>query len=78
MLWFFCFSIFNIFKPQLKALLNLAREKLPYCNALLRYGQRNVSYRIESLEQDKNISDNLPDRMLHPEEYMQWGYDSIS
>ena len=78
MVWFFCFSIFNVFKTKLKAMFNLAREQLLCCNSLLRYGERILSNRIESFEQDENLSDNLPDRMLRPEEYMQWGYDSIS
>ena len=78
MVWFFCFSIFNVFKTKLKAMFNLAREQLLCCNSLLRYGERILSNRIKSFEQDENLSDNLPDRMLRPKEYMQWGYDSIS
>ena len=77
MLWLVCFVVFKVFKTKIKAMLKLAREKLPCCNYLLNCGHRNedIDSEVEDVQQ---VGDDLPDRMLRPAQYMQWGYDSIS
>ena len=62
-------------------LLNLVREKLPCCDFLQNCGQRNEGDEIECEQQVGNFNNDLPDRMLHPEQYMHmtaYAYDSIS
>ena len=77
MLWLVGFVTFKVFKTKIKAMLKMAREKLPCCNYLLNYGHQN-----EEDDRVQQIGDPnyLPcaDRMLRPEQYMRRGYDSIS
>ena len=78
MLWLVCFVAFKVFKTKIKVLLKIAREKLPCCNHLLNCGNQNEDNEVECVQQVGNFNNNLPDRMLRPEQYMQWGYDSLS
>ena len=78
MLWLVCFVVFKVFKTKIKALLKMAREKLQCCNYLLNCGHRNEDNEVECVQQVGDFNNDLPDRMLRPEQYMQWGYDSIS
>ena len=73
MLWFLGYSTFKIFKTQTKALFNLANENLSCCTTL---PSNDIDH--ERFQEEKNFNNDLPDRMLHPEGYMQLGYDSIS
>ena len=80
MLWLVSFITFKLFKTKIKAMLRIAREKLPCCNYLLNCGHRSEdnNSEVECAQQVGDLNNDLPDRMLRPEQYMQWGYDSIS
>ena len=80
MLWLVSFITFKLFKTKIKAMLRTAREKLPCCNYLLNCGHRSEdnNSEVECAQQVGDLNNDLPDRMLRPEQYMQWGYDSIS
>ena len=73
-LWLVCFITFKVLNSKIKALII---ERLPCCNFLLKCGNRNEDNEVEFVTQVGNNND-LPDRVSHPERYMQWGYDSIS
>lgn len=72
-LWLVGFITFKLLKPRIKAC--LMKDKLPCCNFLR---HRNEDNEVECVQQVENIDNNLPDRILRPEQYVQWGYDSIS
>ena len=79
MLWLVGFVISKVFKAQIKSLFNRARQNLPFCKALLNCGKRHEGNHPEiEVQQPDNFEGDLPDRMLCPEQYMQWGYDRIS
>ena len=79
MLWFVFFITFKVFRSKIITLLKKAKKilKLPCCNYLLNHGHQNDDNEVEFNQQAGNFN-NLPDCVLHPQQYMQWGYDSIS
>ena len=69
---------YKVFRSKIIALLNTAKEKLPCCNGLVNRGRQNEDNEVEFNQPAGNFNDDLPNRMLCPQQYMQWGYDSMS
>ena len=80
MLWLVGFVIFKVLKTKIKTLVNLTREKLPCYCLLNNCGNRNKEVNeAQCAEQIGDFNDTSEaDRMLHPEQYVGQGYDSIS
>ena len=80
MIFLVCFVTIKVFKTRIIALLNIVREKVPCCNYLLKCAKdNNENNNGEQFQQEENIDELLDaDRIVRPEQYMQWGYDSVS
>ena len=82
MIFLVCFVTIKVFKTRIIVLLNIVREKVPCCysNYLLKCAKdNNENNDGEQFQQEENIDELLDaDRIVRPEQYMQWGYDSVS
>ena len=72
--WLICFVTFKSFRTEIIVLLTVMKEKLVHrcCNLLLKCVRRNED------QYDQEVEDFSTDRMLHPEENIQWGYGSVT
>ena len=77
-LWLSCYITFKGFKTKIRAMVKIAKEKLSCCNSLLDCCDENRNNEVECVQQVGNVDNNLPDRMLRPQRYMQLGYESIA
>ena len=67
------YIIYKLFKKPFKKLL-----EMPFFKSLLCCCQRNIDRKLDGERQLWAFDNEIPDCMLPPKQYMQWGYDSIS
>ena len=71
MLWLVSFITFKVFRSKIISPFKMPEEKLPHCC-------QDEHNEVEFNNHVENFNNDLPDCVLYPQQYMQWGYDSIS